>query len=111
MLNTIVFSSSGYSVTGNAINLFGGITANNTAGNNRFTAPITLLNGLVTFMAANPGTTLTVGSIDTAYLAGSSLIIGTSALYLDGSGTVDVSGVISGTRHRPHLQRGRHPHR
>jgi fibronectin-binding autotransporter adhesin len=95
LFNTIVFTGSGYNISGNAIRLTGGITANNTTGNNAFTPPVTLVNS-VSMISANPGTTLTLGAIDTANLEGMSQIYGTSALFLDGAGTLAVGGVISG---------------
>ena len=96
--NTILFTGGGYNITGNAISLVGGLTANNTAGNNSFTPAISLSNA-VTLMSANAGTTLTLGAVDTGNIQGVSnnLFNGTiSALTLDGSGTLVMGGVISG---------------
>lgn len=93
--NTILFTGGGYNITGNAISLVGGLTANNVTGNNTFTPAITLANGL-TLMSANPGTTLTLGAINTVYLEGATNFLGNSALNFDGAGTIAVNGVISG---------------
>ncbi|WP_254512258.1 autotransporter-associated beta strand repeat-containing protein [Anatilimnocola floriformis] len=93
--NTVLFTGSGYNISGNAITLTGGLTANNVTGNNTFTPAITIQNGL-TIMSANPGTTLTMGAIDTAYLVGATSLLGSSALTFDGAGTTAVNGVISG---------------
>lgn len=93
--NTILFMGGGYNITGNAISLAGGLTANNTTGNNSFSPAITLGNAL-TLMSANAGTTLTLSSVDTGIIQGATNIFGTSALTLDGSGTLVITGVISG---------------
>ncbi len=93
--NTILFTGGGYTITGNAISLVGGLTANNVAGNNTFSPAITLQNGL-TVMSANSGTTLTLGAIDTLTLEGATNILGSSALTFDGAGTTAVNGVIAG---------------
>lgn len=95
VFNTVLFTGGGYNVTGNAIVLNGGLTANNITGNNSFAPAITLGNAM-TIMSANPGTTLTLGSIDTVNLHGATSIFGNSALHLDGAGTTVVTGVISG---------------
>lgn len=95
VFNTVLFTGGGYNVTGNAIVLNGGLTANNVTGNNSFAPAITLGNAM-TIMSANPGTTLTVGAIDTVNLHGATSIFGNSALHLDGAGTTVVSGVVSG---------------
>lgn len=93
--NTILFTGGGYNITGNAIKLTAGLTANNVAGNNTFSPAITLANGL-TVLSANPGTTLTLGAIDTVYLEGATNLLGSSALTFDGAGTIAVNGVIAG---------------
>lgn len=94
--NTILITGSGYSLTGNRIELYGGLTANNTAGSNSVGLEITLVNAQ-TIMNANAGTTLTLtGPIHTGELLGTTAILGTSALTIDGSGTTTLSGLIDG---------------
>ena len=52
--NTIQIQGAGYNVGGNAIELFGGLTANNLTGANTFGLELTLINAQ-TLMNANPG--------------------------------------------------------
>ena len=96
--NTILIQGSGYNITGAAIELNGGLTANNATGNNTFGLETTLLNAQ-SIMSANAGTTLTYsGNIHTGLLIGTSQIFGTSsALIFDGAGTTNVTGVIGGS--------------
>ncbi|HTN75483.1 MAG TPA: autotransporter-associated beta strand repeat-containing protein, partial [Pirellulaceae bacterium] len=94
--NTITLSGSGYTIGGNAINLYGGLAANNVAGNNTFAIDVTLINGQ-SIIAANPQATLTfAGDINTANLIGTTFIFGTSGLTLDGAGSLNITGEISG---------------
>jgi len=94
--NTIQIEGSGYDISGNAIELFGGLTANNTAGSNTFGLDLRLINAQW-FFSANPGTTLNLtGTIDTGELVGTTFIHGTSALHIDGSGTTNLTGTITG---------------
>jgi fibronectin-binding autotransporter adhesin len=96
-LNTIQFQGSGYSITGNSIELSGGLTANNAAGANSLGLDITLINAQ-NFVSANPSTTLTLsGAIHTGNLVGATFILGTTALNFDGAGTTNVTGVIDGS--------------
>ena len=94
--NTILVQGTGYNITGNAIELFGGLTANNVSGANTFGLNTTLVNAQ-TVMVANTSATLTwTGSIDTANLVGNYFFGTMPALVLDGGGTLNVTGVISG---------------
>ncbi len=94
--NTIQFTGAGYNITGNAIQLAGGLTANNTTGANNFGLDVTLLNAQ-TVMNANPASSLILtGAIHTGNLIGTTAILGTSALIFDGAGTTTVSGAIDG---------------
>lgn len=94
--NTILIGGSGYNISGNAIELFGGLTANNSSGTNSFGLNTTLINAQ-TVMNANPGSTLNFsGSIDTANLVGNYFFGTAPALMFDGAGTTNASGVISG---------------
>jgi autotransporter-associated beta strand protein len=94
--NTIQLNGAGYTLAGNNIQLDGGLTANNTAGSNTVSIDMRLGNA-ITIMSANPGTTLTLnGNVNTAGLTGITNGFGTSALTLDGSGTLQLNGVISG---------------
>jgi autotransporter-associated beta strand protein len=95
LFNTVVISGSGYVINGNDISLFGGITAQNLTGSNTFSPDLTLLNA-VSIVAANTGGTLVLGGVDTAGLVGQTGIQGTSALTVDGAGTVQIDGVVSG---------------
>ncbi|MCA9220473.1 MAG: hypothetical protein KDA71_09115, partial [Planctomycetales bacterium] len=67
--NTLQFTGSGYAITGNPIQLQGGITASNVVGVNEFDVPIRLLNSQ-SFVSANVAATLILGDIDTADLQG-----------------------------------------
>ena len=93
--NSILITGSGYTLTGNSIELNGGLTANNESGTNTVALDITLINAQ-TIMNANAASTLNLtGPIHTGELAGSRLL-GTSALFFDGAGTTTMSGVIDG---------------
>jgi fibronectin-binding autotransporter adhesin len=95
--NTIQIQGSGYDISGNAIELYGGLTANNTAGSNTFGLDVRLVNAQW-FSSANPGTTLNLtGTIDTGELVGTTFIHGTSAVHFDGSGITIVTGTIAGS--------------
>lgn len=95
--NTIQIQGSGYTIGGESIELYGGLTANNAAGSNTFGLDVRLINA-VSLFSANAGTTLYVtGQIDTANLVGTSNIQGTSALTLDGAGALVISGKITGS--------------
>ncbi|MCB1086036.1 MAG: autotransporter-associated beta strand repeat-containing protein, partial [Verrucomicrobiae bacterium] len=94
--NTIVINGSGFNLTGNAIELYGGLTANHQTGANTIGLDITLVNA-VTIMNANAGATLNVtGTIHTGNLVGITFLAGTSALTFDGAGTTEMSGSIDG---------------
>ncbi|MCA9153969.1 MAG: autotransporter-associated beta strand repeat-containing protein, partial [Planctomycetales bacterium] len=93
--NTLQFTGSGYAITGNPIQLQGGITASNVVGVNEFDVPIRLLNSQ-SFVSANVAATLILGDIDTADLQGTTSFLGTSAMFLEGDGMTVVQGVISG---------------
>ena len=54
--NTIQIQGSGYNISGNAIELYGGLTANNAAGTNTLGLELSLINAQ-TLMNANPGST------------------------------------------------------
>ncbi|WP_425614644.1 autotransporter-associated beta strand repeat-containing protein [Anatilimnocola sp. NA78] len=95
--NTILIQGNGYNITGNAIELYGGLTANNVSGTNTYGLSTTLVNAQ-TFMSANSLATLNVtGSINTANLLGTTNIFASSALTLDGSGALSISGSIVGS--------------
>ncbi|MCB1090353.1 MAG: autotransporter-associated beta strand repeat-containing protein, partial [Verrucomicrobiae bacterium] len=94
--NTIQFTGGGYTLSGNALELSGGINANHLSGTNDIQVDITLINAQ-TIMNANTGGTLVIsGDIDTKDLSGSTNVFGTSALTFDGSGSTEVSGEIKG---------------
>lgn len=94
--NTILIQGAGYNITGGAIELSGGLTANNAAGANTVALDLTLINAQ-SIISANPAATLNLsGSINTANLIGTTTIFGTSALTFDGAGSIVASGVISG---------------
>ncbi len=94
--NSIMITGSGYTLTGNSIELYGGLSVNNTTGTNTVALDITLINAQ-TIMNANVGSTLNItGPIHTGALFGSTNVFGTSALTFDGAGATNVSGVIDG---------------
>ena len=94
--NTILIQGTGYNITGAAIELSGGLTANNTTGSNTFGLDTTLINAQ-TFMSANPGTTLNLtGGINTANIIGSYFVGSVPAIVFDGQGDLNSTGVISG---------------
>jgi len=94
--NTVQIQGSGYNIAGNAIELYGGLTANNASGSNTFALDVKLVNAQ-SFFSANEGATLNLaGTIDTANLVGTSNYLGTSALTLDGAGAMNITGQITG---------------
>ena len=94
--NTILIQAGGYNISGSAVDLYGGVTANNATGNNTLGLDLKLINAQ-SFVSANAGTTLTLsGAVDTVNIIGTTQIFGTSALTLDGSGTLNMTGSISG---------------
>jgi autotransporter-associated beta strand protein len=94
--NTIQITGSGFTLTGNSIELYGGLTVNNTSGTNTVGLDITLVNAQ-TIMNANAGSTLNLtGPIHTGGLLGTSSILNTSALTFDGAGRINLSGAIDG---------------
>ncbi|MEQ1841078.1 MAG: autotransporter-associated beta strand repeat-containing protein, partial [Verrucomicrobiales bacterium] len=94
--NSIMITGSGYTLTGNAIELYGGLTVNNTSGTNTVELDVTLVNAQ-TVMNANAGSTLNIsGAIHTGGLLGTTSVFGTSAITFDGAGTTTLSGVIDG---------------
>ncbi len=105
-INTLRIGGSGYNITGNNISLYGGLTANYTTGSSSVANSITLVNAQ-TFVVANSAASLTLsGTVDTANLIGTTNLLGTatitglgtSALTIDGSGTLIEApgGVIAG---------------
>src|SRR5262249_3256451 len=77
--NTIEITGNGYSITGNAIALAGGLTASNVTGSNSFGLDVTLQNAQ-TVMNANAGSTLTwTGAIHTGNIIGN-YFLGTAPL-------------------------------
>ncbi|MFN4257798.1 MAG: autotransporter-associated beta strand repeat-containing protein, partial [Gemmataceae bacterium] len=97
VFNSIQFTTDGYNVTGNAIQLNGSIAATHTSGDNIFNIDVTLLNA-TTFVVGNAGATLTFsGNVDTAGLVGHTGILGTSSFIVDGAGVLHISGVVSGS--------------
>jgi autotransporter-associated beta strand protein len=94
--NTLLLQGGGYSITGNAIELAGGLTANQTSGTNTVGLELSLINAQ-TIMSANAGTALLLsGAIHTGNLLGTTQIFGTSALTFDGAGATAVLGSIDG---------------
>jgi fibronectin-binding autotransporter adhesin len=94
--NTILLQGNSYSITGNAIELSGGLTANNATGSNTFGLDTTLGNAQ-SFISANPGTTLNVtGGINTGNIVGAYIGFTAPAIVFDGAGDLNVTGVISG---------------
>ena len=68
--NSIMITGSGYTLTGNSIELYGGLTVNNTTGTNTVALDITLVNAQ-TIMNANAGSVLDItGAIHTGNLLG-----------------------------------------
>src|SRR5262249_49181146 len=75
-----------YSVTGNAIGLLEGVTANYASGSTTWNVPLTLVLGQ-TFDTANAGATLVLGgTVDTGSLL---------TLTIDGSGTTQISATVT----------------
>ncbi|MGB3119915.1 MAG: autotransporter-associated beta strand repeat-containing protein, partial [Verrucomicrobiales bacterium] len=94
--NSILITGSGYTLTGNSIELNGGLTANNESGTNTVSLDITLINAQ-TILNANAASTLNLtGPIHTMELVGATNYQGTSALYFDGAGSTTMSGIIDG---------------
>lgn len=94
--NTILIQGSGYNITGDAIELLGGLTANNVSGTNTFDLDTTLINAQ-TVMTANSAATLNFsGDINTANILGSYYFGTIPAIVFDGQGTTNATGVISG---------------
>ncbi len=94
--NTILIQGSGYNITGDAIELSGGLTANNVSGTNTFDLDTTLINAQ-TIMSANAGATLNFsGDINTGNIVGSYYFGSVPAIVFDGQGDTNASGVISG---------------
>lgn len=94
--NTILLQGNGYNITGSAIELSGGLTANNATGSNTFGLDTTLGNAQ-SFISANPGTTLNVtGDINTGNIVGSYFGFTAPAIVFDGAGELNATGVISG---------------
>jgi autotransporter-associated beta strand protein len=84
----ITLSGAGYTVSGNAIQLTGGIDASTATGSNSFGLGITL-SASQAFNAGNSPTDLTVGG--TVSLGGFTLTVG------GGSGELDLTNTVSGT--------------
>ncbi|MBU6300506.1 MAG: autotransporter-associated beta strand repeat-containing protein, partial [Verrucomicrobia bacterium] len=103
---TIQINGSGFTLTGNSIELYGGLTVNHTTGTNTVALDITLVNAQ-TIMNANNGAVLNLtGPIRTGALPGTASVAGTSALTFDGAGATNVSAVIDGAGSVTKLGRG-----
>ncbi|RFC44765.1 MAG: Autotransporter-associated beta strand repeat-containing protein, partial [Verrucomicrobia bacterium] len=103
---TIQINGSGFTLTGNSIELYGGLTVNNATGTNNVALEITLVNAQ-TIMNANSGAVLNLsGPIHTGGLLGTSSVFNTSALTFDGAGNINVSGTIDGQGSVTKLGRG-----
>jgi fibronectin-binding autotransporter adhesin len=95
LFGSIAIRDGGYAISGNPIRLFGAIAATHTTGNSSFTAPITLLTA-TNIVTGNAGATLTLGAIDTGEIVGTTGILGTTALTIDGAGNTVISGTLAG---------------
>lgn len=84
---SISFQDSGYDISGNGVNLSGGISTSNTTGGNTLGLPLTL-TAAQTINSATAGTTLTLGG---------AVVNGGFGLTLAGSGAITAAGIISGT--------------